>query len=73
MKNFIYVCLFIFFVIGCKKNPVIEQQLATVENLSLDSSYNFLKSIRIEDISQPKAKADYALLYTEVCFKKMLH
>ncbi len=72
MKNFIYVCLFIFFVIGCKKNPVIEQQLATVENLSLDSSYNFLKSIRIEDISQPKAKADYALLYTEVCFKKML-
>lgn len=72
MKNFVYACLFIFFVIGCKKNPVIEQQLAIVENLSLDSSYNFLKSIRIEDISQPKAKADYALLYTEVCFKKML-
>lgn len=72
MKNLVYVCLFIFFAIGCEKNSVIERQLAAVENLSPDSSYNFLKSIRIEDIFQPKAKADYALFYTEVCFKKML-
>lgn len=72
MKIFVGVYLFIFIIIGCKKKIVVEQQLATVGNLSLDSSYNFLKSIRIQDISRPKAKADYALLYTEVCFKKML-